>query len=191
MRIHLAIAFSACSLVGVAASGCAHNRSTSEPTIAGRSTKPFIGMPEYMVSRQPGPLGPAGRSSDEVPVAGTAWEPTRDALDAVRLSLARVDAAAVELRDPEAAVEDRRGERQNVAGGVADKDPRDPMLTLRDSADRVANVVKVRPDLVSEAEELQEVARRLPTAKGLNRQRLINRIGELTDLIRVQIAATS
>ena len=185
MRLDRAIVFCGCSFLGLSAFGCAHDARNRSPIPVGQSTIPFTGKPEYLVGRQPGPLGPAGRSDDRVPVAGTAWHPGRDALDEVRLSLARADAAAVELRMPDA----MQTERQNVAGGKEDMS--DPITALQESADQIAQVVKVRPDLVAEAEELQQVARRLPSAKGLQRQRLINRVGELTDLIRVQIAATT
>ena len=183
MRNHRAIVLSAFSLLGLGV-GCAHAPAPT-PIAVGRSTRLFVGQPAYMVAAPAGPLGPAGRADDRVPVAGSAWRPSRDALDQVRLSLARVDAAAVELRDPAAVLD----ERQNVAGGKTEV--ADPIAALQQSADRVAALVKVRPDLVAEAEELRQVARRLPDAKGLHRQRLLNRVGQLTDLIRVQIAATT
>src|SRR4051794_6951222 len=106
--VRLAHSFAVVLLVG----GCAHQ---AQVVTAGRSERPYNGLPYYLVEAPPAPPPQGGVYEERVPVAGRAWQPGRDLLDEIRLRLARVDTAVVSLRGQAGA--SGTSERKNVAGG--------------------------------------------------------------------------
>lgn len=143
----------------------------------GRSVRPYQGTPEYMTPQGRIPTGPIGRWSDEVPVVGSAGAPRADLLSQIRVELARIDEAAVAL--------DREGSEP------AQADAADPLRELREGAEALAPLVRARPDLAAEVDELRDIARRFPSMSRHDRGVVLGRVGELTDLIRIQLAATT
>jgi hypothetical protein len=158
----------------VAAGGCMHEPElVVVPPPPGMSTRPFEGTPWYLTPPEPPLPEMAGVWDARLPVAGRvpstrAWVGT-DRLDRIRASLAEVDTLVVALR----------GERS----------PAD-VESLGRAAREVSGLVRERTDLVAEGDELTDVADRLRTARGPKRSRLLDRAGQLTDLIRLQIDAT-
>lgn len=142
----------------------------------GRVDRMYRGTPWYLQPPSSEAL-PEGVYLDEVPVAGPAWHPGADLLDRIRVRLARVDQAAVALR--------------NGKGPADVVEDVDAIAELRDAAQAVARLVKVRPDVQAEAEELVKVAEELRAASAVRREKLLNRVEELTDLIRLQLSTTS
>jgi hypothetical protein len=146
--------------------GCVHPAPIVESRI-GRSTRPFYGTPEWMELYGPPLPSEVGVFSDRVPVANFAGRPRDgDRLDHLRVVLAEIDTLAVGLR--------------------AQARPAD-VQELSERAGEVGALVSRRSDLIAEAQEIGEIARLLPTAGRLRRGQLVDRLGQLTDLIRLQV----
>lgn len=163
-------------MVGLSLIGCMHEPRKREIVLGptpGQSHRPYGGVPDFLAS--PAVEAPPPRGPDErFPVAGSAWTPPPGALDTLRVDLAGIDDAAVALRRT---------------------DPRDPravevLTSLQRYAAEVRSVVSVRPDIAAEADEIIAAATSLEEATGPMRTRLLNRVEELTDLIRLEVRVT-
>jgi hypothetical protein len=156
------------------AQGCAKSMPVGEPL--GRDSRPYTAIPRYLVSAASSDFGlssarPSVPEAAEVPVAGPRPLPIGVPRERVRVLLAVVDAhlAALGLV----------GEPKQMA---ADQ------TALVDATRELARLVKAYPDLWSDAEEMRVLAEKLPLpAAKADRARA--RMSELTDLIRLQLAA--
>jgi hypothetical protein len=152
--------------------GCAYRPEvTIAEARAGESARPYAGLPWYLEPADE-PLEPSvGRYSARVPVAGRGRAPRPAAeiqqIDITRRLLADADLLVVSLRDP-----------ATPAARIDD---------LESVANQTAYAVEQRPDLIAEAREMQSLVRVLRAARGLRREHALNRLEELTDLIRLQL----
>jgi hypothetical protein len=157
-------------LVPLALAGACAPAPVSSPvygTYPGESTRPYAGLPEYLVPAPPRVETRVGIYDYRVPVAGGRPFGPRETLERVRLRLAQIDAAAIALRT--AAMPEPVAQR------------------MERLADDLAGLLRERSDLAAEAVELQAMARRLRTELGMVRDNTLSRVERLTDLIRLQI----
>lgn len=156
-------------MVVVAAAGCAGRgvpaRGAAEAV--GSSHRPYTAIPSYLRGKTEPPLGPPGRWDERVPVASLSRDTPRIP-DELRLRLADLDEAAISLRGTPS--------------------PRSVGEVAR-AAEAVAELVRRRPDLAAEADELREAARRMERAPPVESDLLIDRVLEVTDLMRIQLRA--
>jgi hypothetical protein len=146
--------------------GCAAGHPPLVPVgeVVGRDYRPYAGLPWYLMPQQ-GPLGPAGRWDERYPVAlARRIERERPLGDQLRIALDAVDEAAVDAR------------------GSHDFEE------LRLAIANVAPLVRTRDDLTAEVQEMAEAAQDLGVAPEVRRDRLLDRILEVTDLMRMQLS---
>jgi hypothetical protein len=142
----------------------------------GRDEQPYTGMPWYLQpdrgswaeARQRIESEPAAAYSERQPVVGGRDLPTGERMARLRALLAAVDAHTY-------AVADRPG--------VAD------VQALELTIDELSRLLAPYPDIEYEVGELRELARIIPSTPRAYLPKLRLRIGQLTDLIRVQLVA--
>lgn len=161
-------------LGGALAAGCAHHHYTKHAELApipGVSNRPFTGVPWYLEPAQASvpPVRAPSWSSQREPVVGGAV-PHGTERDRLRALLAAADAEIVLV-----------GESQTP----------DERRALALTVDEIAERLKPYPDIAAEADELRELTRALPTTRAIDLPRVKKRMGQLTDLIRLQLLAGS
>ncbi|HEY7955317.1 MAG TPA: hypothetical protein VII38_08485 [Polyangia bacterium] len=157
--------------IAIGLCGCAHRPppAPSQPTI-GESHRPYTGVPWYMeLNRQERAAAPAVSvpPGEREPVVG-GQIPKGERLDRLRALLAAADAEIV-LIGPNQTEADQRA------------------LTL--TVGEIVTLLKPYPDIAAEADELRELTAKLPATRAIELTQVKRRMGELTDLIRVQLLA--
>jgi hypothetical protein len=137
----------------------------------GTSSAPFTARPRYLASASPLEFGvPPAPGAERVPVVGSRPLPEGSERTRLRSLLAAVDAqlAAVEL------------------GPTPEE-----LTALTLTAHALSELLRPYPDLYRDAEELRALAEKLPSASSAEAARARRRIGDLADLIRLQLAAAT
>ena len=134
------------------------------PNAVGLSHAPYAAIPKYLAEARPllptRPLAPA-------PDEGCA-KLTRECEDRLRAVLATIDGQILALSTPPTELQ---------------------ISTLRTAMAQLVPLLAAFPDMASERDELSFTIDRLPTLKELDQASARKRMTELTDLIRVQLAA--
>lgn len=154
------------------AAGCAHQAPPLplEPS-PGESHAPFSGVPWYFENPPELRARAAPISPERQPVAGgreTATLTPRERHDRLRALLAAADAEIV-LVGPEQTADERQA------------------LSL--TVNEIAELLAPYPDITAEANELREHVSKLSETRAIDLPRVKRRMGQLVDLIRLQLFA--
>jgi hypothetical protein len=129
----------------------------------GRSHRPYGGKPQYLASTRP--MLPTTSQAPAQPECAQRSEKCDDRLRAV---LATVDGQLLALSRPPTELQ---------------------LQALRLQLDQLRPLLAPYPDMMSEADELNELATRLPSQNDIDQEATKKRMTELSDLLRVQLAA--
>jgi hypothetical protein len=155
----------ACALAGT---GCAHhareNQAAVAPTSApiGQTHEPYRGKPKYLAEARP--LQPVAKPGSDNPCR----QRSRTCDDRLRAALAAIDGHVLAMSTPPTETE---------------------LAALRLSVEQVRPLLAPYTDIGAELEELTTLLDELPSASPVEQETKRKRMTELTDLIRIQLAA--
>ena len=163
----------------LACAGCAHEFHEFEvtkpsrvaeapmppPGAVGHSHEPYLGKPKYLASARP--MLPT-TSAPRAGAANSCNTRSAECDERLRAVLASIDGQILALSNPPTDVE---------------------LQALRLQLIQLTPLLSAYPDIASEREELGDVVEKLPTMTTIDQLAARKRLVELTDMIRVQLAA--
>jgi hypothetical protein len=158
-----AVGYAVAAALGLTVGGCAHHVTYADPLAdAGSSHQPYVGKPVYLASARP--MANVGPTQEAQPCASRSA-----ACDAkLRAALADLDLQTLALSTP----------------------PTDLQLqALTLAVHNVNPLLAAYPDVQAEGDEIGRLTADLPTHSVAEQAAVKQRLVELSDLIRIQIAA--
>jgi hypothetical protein len=134
----------------------------------GLSQAPYTGIPRYLAEARP--MLPEKVTPAPPPQTPPCAKLTQECEDRLRAVLATIDGQILALSAPPTQLQ---------------------LETLRTATAQLAPLLVPFPDMASERDELTQSIERLPTLTLVDQAGLRRRMIELTDLIRVQLAAAN